>query len=342
MYRREVRVIYPLKSGTIVLRTQHDWNRDVGADSVSTDGQIYSFTVASERPFLYCKPCLIDEGEFRWSHGTNNLVVLTESGSRDIYPFFVAKFRSEITPVIELESSILERSHLLRVCLPPGYNENTLKRYPVIYMHDGKNLFFPDEAFKGQDWNVERTLDLLEAMNVIDKLIVVGIYAQNREEEYTKPGYEAYGGSLVGEVKPGTDARFRTLKGPAQTGVMGSSLGGVVSFYLAWQWPEVFGQAACMSSTFNWRDDLIARVLHEPKRNIKVYLDSGWPNDNYEVTLSMCMAMIQRGFVAGRDFLHFVFPTAKHDEASWGARCHLPLQLFNGEVTKASQTRTLG
>jgi predicted alpha/beta superfamily hydrolase len=178
-------------------------------------------------------------------------------------------------------------------------------------------------------------------MNVIDKLIVVGLYAQNREEEYTKPGYEVYGRSLVGEVKPGIDAQFRTLKGPAQTGVMGSSLGGVVSFYLAWQWPEVFGQAACMSSTFDWRDDLIERVLREPKRNIKVYLDSGWPNDNYEVTLSMCMAMIERGFVAGRDFLHLVFPMAEHDETSWGSRCHLPLQLFNGEVSKASQARTL-
>jgi predicted alpha/beta superfamily hydrolase len=340
MYRKEVRVIYPLKTGSIVLRTEHDWTRNLDADSVSDDGQICSFTVSSERPFLYCKPCLLDENGFKWAHGTNNLVVLTESGSRDIYPFFFSKFRSEITPLIEIESSMLSRLHLLRVCLPPGYNENTLKCYPVVYMHDGKNLFFPDEAFKGQDWNVEETLELLEAMNVIDKLIVVGLYAQNREEEYTKPGYEPYGRSLVGEVKPLIDERFRTLKGPEQTGVMGSSLGGVVSFYLAWQWPDVFGQAACMSSTFSWRDDLIERVLQEPKRNIKVYLDSGWPNDNYEVTLSMCMAMIERGFVAGRDFLHFVFPMAEHDEASWGARCHLPLQLFNGEVTKASQTRT--
>jgi enterochelin esterase-like enzyme len=118
---------------------------------------------------------------------------------------------------------------------------------------------------------------------------------------------------------------------------MGSSLGGVVSFYVAWQWPHVFGHVACLSGAFTARDDLIERVLNEPKREIRIYLDSGWPNDNYEVTLSMCMALIERGYVFGRDFLYFVFPLARHDEVSWRSRCHLPLQLFSGEAVKAAR-----
>ena len=76
------------------------------------------------------------------------------------------------------------------------------------------------------------------------------------------------------------DETYRTLPGPRHTAVMGSSLGVVVSLFLAWQWPEVFGNAACLSSTFGYRDDLHERIETEPKRPIKIYLDSGWPRNN--------------------------------------------------------------
>jgi predicted alpha/beta superfamily hydrolase len=116
---------------------------------------------------------------------------------------------------------------------------------------------------------------------------------------------------------------------------MGSSLGGVVSFFLAWQWPDVFGNAACMSSTFGWQDDLIERVRREPRasrESLRIYLDSGWPNDNYEPTLAMAVALLERGFRLRRDLLHFAFPLAGHDEGAWSARLHLPLQLFSGKL----------
>jgi predicted alpha/beta superfamily hydrolase len=337
MFMRSVRVIYPVKRGLIVLSVGRETEKHIEPESVSSDGQTFEFRLSAERPFIYCKPCLIDEEGRHPACGPDNLVLLTEPGSRDIYPHFRVGAVGIISPRLELESRILGRSHRLRIYLPPGYGENTLKRYPVIYMQDGKNLFFPDEAFQGTEWEVDETLDRLDSMNVIDKTIAVGIYAEKREEEYTKPGYELYGRSLVEEVKPLVDESFRTLIGPAETGVMGSSLGGVVSFYLAWQWPDVFGRAACLSSTFTWRDDLIDRVLTEPKRDIKIYLDSGWPADNYEVTLSMAMALLERGFTFGGDFLYFVFPRAPHGEASWAERFHLPLQLFSGKVAKAAR-----
>ena len=90
-------------------------------------------------------------------------------------------------------------------------------------------------------------------MNAVDRVIVVGIYSGDRMGEYTKPGYEAYARSVVEEIKPEVDRRFRVFGSPRETGVIGSSLGGVVSFYMAWQYPEVFGYAACMSSTFSHR-----------------------------------------------------------------------------------------
>ena len=106
----------------------------------------------------------------------------------------------------------------------------------------------------------------------------------------------------------------------------GSSLGGVVSFYTVWQYPEVFGAAACMSSTFSHKDDLLERVLSEPKRNVGFYLDSGWPGDNYEVTVAMALALVSRGWRYGRDLFTYVFRAPrtmrKPGECDYICRCN--------------------
>jgi len=169
---------------------------------------------------------------------------------------------------------------------------------------------------------------MLDAMNLIDKCIVVGVHAADRMSEYTRPGYEGYGRFLVEALKPFVDGAFRTLGGPERTAVMGSSLGGVVSFYLAWQHPEVFGHAACLSSTFGYRDDLFQRVRGEPKRDVRFYLDSGWPEDNFENTQAMRDLLAQRGYQPGVDLLHYAFPGAEHAERFWASRCHIPFQFF--------------
>src|SRR5260370_23055939 len=101
---------------------------------------------------------------------------------------------------------------------------------------------------------------MLDKMNAIEEVIVVGIHPNERMQEYTLPGYEDYGRFLVEKLKPLIDGKYRTLTGPMDTAVMGSSLGGVVSFYLGWQWPDVFGKVACLSSMFAFRDDLLERV----------------------------------------------------------------------------------
>jgi predicted alpha/beta superfamily hydrolase len=211
-----------------------------------------------------------------------------------------------------------------------------LKRYPVLYMHDGNNLFFPNEAFFNNEWRIDETMDRLDAMNIIDKVIVVGIYPHDRMYEYTKPGYEAFGRFITEELKREVDANLRTLAAPAHTAVMGSSLGGVVSLYLAWQHPNVFGKAACLSSTFTYRDDLRQRIESESKRNIQIYLDSGWPEDNYEVTRSMRDLLLERGYTFGKDLLYFAFPEALHSETYWATRSHIPFQFFFGKTPSFS------
>jgi predicted alpha/beta superfamily hydrolase len=337
--RRELRVRYPLREGRIVLRTDLDWNRDVEASSVTDDGTTFTFSLEAKRPFLYFKPCWRVGSETRWAVGANSLVLMTAQGARDSYPFFSGSEAGAFSPLIELDSTILGRRHLVRAYVPPGYHENTLKKYPVLFMQDGKNLFFPDEAFGGREWNVDESLQLLDGMNAIDKVVVVGVYSGDRMAEYTKPGYESYARSVVEEIVPVAARRLRLIGGRGETAVMGSSLGGVVSFYMAFQYPETFRVAACMSSTFSHKDDLVERVLAEPKSEAKFYLDSGWPGDNFETTLAMAIALQSRGYVHGRDFIHFAFPLQAHEEAAWASRLHLPLQIFWGNVSMAQRGR---
>jgi predicted alpha/beta superfamily hydrolase len=321
-----IRVFYPKQGGRIVLHTELDWDQDVEPSRIEDDGTRWEFDLTTDRPYLYFKPCIRDgSGALHWSVGSNYLAVTTTSQVRDLYPHFFDGQNGDITHPLEVPGG---DGHRVRVYQPPGYDENTLKRYPVLYMHDGTNLFFPEEAFLGETWRIEQTMDMLDDMNVIDKVIVVGVYATDRMNEYTAPGYEGYGRFLVEALKPFVDGGFRTLGGPADTAVMGSSLGGVVSFYLAFQYPEVFGQAACLSSTFGYRDDLFQRVRSEPKRAVRLYLDSGWPGDNYENTQSMRDLLAQRGWRPGDDLCYYAYPGATHDEGSWATRCHIPFQFF--------------
>lgn len=206
-------------------------------------------------------------------------------------------------------------------------------------MQDGKSLFFPEEAYLGREWGVGEAVHLLDSMNAVDRVVIVGVHSGDRMSEYTKPGYEAYARSVVEELKPEVDRRIRVLTSPRETGVIGSSLGGVVSFHMAREYPRVFGYAACMSSTFSHKDDLIDRVLAEPRHTSKFYLDSGWPGDNYEVTLAMAMAFGHRGYRVRGDFLHLVFPLEEHDERAWGRRLHLPVQLGIGTATTTQRRR---
>lgn len=329
-----VRVIYPLQDGRVVLRMDDDWNRNLEAASVNNERNVFEFRVSTSKPYFYFKPCIEDRYGWHWSLGNNYLAVVNSGETKDVYPHFFSAQAGTISEPIDFYSQILQNSHRLRIYFPPGYEENMLKRYPVLYMHDGQNLFFPQEAFFNNEWRIDETMNRLDAMNIIDKVIVVGVYPHDRMYEYTQPGYEGFGRFLVEELKREVDANLRTLANAANTAVMGSSLGGVVSLYLAWQYPQVYGKAACLSSTFTYRDDLMQRIAREPKRELQIYLDSGWPEDNYEVTRSMRDLLLRRGYVFGESLLYFAFPEALHSETYWATRCHIPFQFFFGKAPK--------
>jgi predicted alpha/beta superfamily hydrolase len=322
----EIQVRYPAGAGEILLRTERDWDRDVEPLAVSDGGSTAGFRVESDRPFVYFKPVLRSAGSLHWSAGGNRLAVAAQPNLA--FPYFFEEPACSVCTLLDASGTARDDRFAFRVYLPPGYHENTLARYPVLYMQDGQNLFFPQEAFGGSHWRVQETLELLTSMNAVREAVVVGVYPQDRMRDYTRPGYREYGRFLVERLKPKIDATYRVLAGPEHTAAMGSSLGGVVSFFLAWEWPRTFGMAACLSSTFGYQDDLRERVLGEPRRPVRLYLDSGWPGDNYEATRDMRAVLLGRGFREGEDLLYLAFPEAMHNERDWALRSHIPYQFF--------------
>jgi enterochelin esterase-like enzyme len=320
-------VRYPLAAGRMVLRADGDWNADL--EPVAVDGAgTFEFEWRADRTFGYFKPMLVEGETRRWAVGRNSLALASRTAVA--YPYFSSQehcAECEIREIRDARGQVVQR---YRAFYPPGYFENTLQRYPVLYMQDGQNLFFPDEAFGGAHWRIAETLTALDAMNAVQPVLVVGLYAVEREASYTLPGYDAYGRMLVDEVKPAIDASYRTLPGRDSTAVMGASLGGVVALHLGWQFAEVFGKVACLSSTFGWRDDLRERIAGEPRRPLRIYLDSGWPGDNYEATREMHALLQARGYVDGVDLDYLSFPGARHDERHWAMRAHIPFQRFFG------------
>lgn len=324
---------YPLVDGdALVLRTSRDWDHDVAP--ARAEGGTTAFELELDEPFIAVKPCLRRAGELHWSVG-DDYVLSAHDPDPELYPAFFTSPRGEVSPLIEIAGE--GRTHAVRVYTPPGYAENTLRTFPVLYMQDGRNLFFPEEAFGGHEWRVDETMDRLDRMNAVRKVIVVGVAPSDREADYTSPGYEAYAQFLTHTLKPAVDAQFRTRRGPAETAVSGSSLGGVVSLYLAWRHHDVFGNAMCLSSTFGYRDDLFARIATEPKSPIRIYLDSGWPRDNFDATNAMRDLLVARGFTLGDDLLAFSFPDGRHAEESWADRLHVPFQFLFGRSWVASR-----
>jgi hypothetical protein len=111
---------------------------DLEATSVTDEGTTFTFELEATRPFIYFKACWKVGDETRWAVGSNALVLMTAHGTRDMYPYFSGSENGSFSPLIEIDSPVLGRTHVLRAYLPAGYNENTLKKYPVFFMQDAR------------------------------------------------------------------------------------------------------------------------------------------------------------------------------------------------------------
>lgn len=228
------------------------------------------------------------------------------------------------------------------VWLPTQYLENPRKKFPVLYTHDGQNMVDPNTAFLNNDWRIDETIEALAAKGRITPPIVVGLYnTKDRFEEYadTELGRN-YLNFIVKKVKPIIDDRFRTLKGKKHNCVMGSSMGGLISFLSAWYHPKVFGQVACLSPMF-WGKKMVnvkawQMVEANPRQAIKarVYMDNG-TKDLERSLMPGCRHMLrvlkERGYRENDKLMWFKDEGAWHNEAAWANRVWKPLEFMFGK-----------
>lgn len=184
----------------------------------------------------------------------------------------------------EIDAPQLKTKKKIWVYLPLNYEKST-KKYPVIYMHDAQNLFDAAASYAGE-WNIDETLDSIKA-----KVIIIGVEHGNekRIDELTPYKNEKHGGGnanaylefIVKTLKPHVDTKYRTKTNAKNTGIFGSSLGGLVSFYAALQYPEVFGKVGCFSPAF-WinKKEIFQKLVDTPKFNTKIYLLCGDKEDD--------------------------------------------------------------
>ena len=230
----------------------------------------------------------------------------------------------------------------LIVWLPPDYEADVSRHYPVIYMHDGQNIFDPATSAFGVDWSIDETADKLIKNKSIEPVIVVGIYNTNdRMKEYT-PGQKgtAYTNFVVKTVKPFIDSTYRTKPDRKNTIVGGSSAGGTISFMLVWEHPDVFSKAICMSPAFRnplaaggWNYVKVVQRSNAVKKDMFFYIDNGGVGLESQLQPGideMLTGLKAKGYVEGKDFVFVHDPTAKHFEADWAKRFPKALTLVLG------------
>jgi predicted alpha/beta superfamily hydrolase len=233
-------------------------------------------------------------------------------------------------------------AHLLEprsvlVYLPPGYEDDTERRYPVLYMHDGQNLMNPEDAFGGVAWAVDETAQGLIIAGEVEPLIIVGIYnTPHRVDEYAHIKAEhgrmrghggkadQYGRMIIEELKPFIDEEYRTKPEREFTGLGGSSLGGLVSLYLGLKRPDVFSRLAVISPAVWWANNQIIRDVARiaERLPLRIWLDIGkreGPRIKHQVR-ALKEILLADGWQLGADLAYAEIPQARHEETAWAAR----------------------
>ncbi len=223
----------------------------------------------------------------------------------------------------------LDNERDIAVYLPPGYLGGH-KRYPVVYMHDGQNLFDEATSFAGE-WQVDETMERWSPRGM--EAIIVGIpnAGPKRLDEYSpfvdRRGMggdgDAYLDFIVHTLKPRIDADWRTLPGRSHTGTVGSSMGGLISLYALFAHADAFGFVGAMSPSCWFANHAIFRYIRERSYIPgKIYLDMGTSEGRMMVEDARRMrALLRRkGYRSGHDLLYVEEQGAAHNEAAWAGR----------------------
>ncbi len=235
-------------------------------------------------------------------------------------------------------SRALCNKRTLVVSLPASYGREKTRRYPVIYMHDGQNIFDAATSYIGVEWGADEAAAALAAENPALEAIIVGVYnTKDRMDEYAPYRDEVRGGGkgrdyadfLVKEVKPFMDSTYRTLPGRESTAVAGSSLGGLISLFLILEYPEVFSKAGVLSPSLYWAGGELLPLSREKADPsvMKLWLSMGteedWvcgeddPGEPLRGARRLRRILLSKGFRQNKTLFYHEEEGGAHNEAHW-------------------------
>jgi predicted alpha/beta superfamily hydrolase len=238
------------------------------------------------------------------------------------------------------KSKILGNQRDVLVFLPQGYRAFGRRRYPVLYLHDGQNVFDAATAFSHVEWGVDETAQRLIRQKLIEPIIIVAIAntGENRIHEYaptrgvidsearrrkrSRGLAEEYGRFLIEELKPYVDKKYRTKREAEFTGLGGSSLGGLATLSLGLWFPNVFRRLVVMSPSIWWDEQAIVKMVEEldEKLPLKIWLDTGTREDGWERARTLRDALVEKGWKLFDDLQYLEIEGGDHSEGAWAQR----------------------
>jgi len=277
------------------------------------------------------------------------------------------KDKEKLIKIKKMKSEYVDARNV-DIWLPPSYSIDKTRKYPVIYMHDGQNLFDSTQSYGDYDWGMDGWIKKLSSEGLIHEVIVVGIWnTPKRFREYMpdrpfmllpenlqndlikeydgKPLGDAYLKFIVKELKPFVDNKYRTMARQEQTFMMGSSMGGLITAYAICEYPGVFSGVACLST--HWPLSLafddsqtsdafinyLSVNLPSPE-NHKIYFDYGTKTLDalYEPHQNKIdSVMQQKGYSMGNNWMTYKIEGAEHNEYYWNKRLEKPLLFLLGK-----------
>lgn len=232
-------------------------------------------------------------------------------------------------------SHLIDETYTFLVYVPQEFHRDHHRHFPVLFLHDGQNLFDPETSFiKGNYWRVGETADAAIASGEVEPLVIVGIYnnGEKRIGDYTPVEdrrlgggkADAYGQMVVEELRPFIAHHYRTLGGPENCGMGGSSLGGLVTMYLGMRYPDVFGKLAVLSPSVWWRDRVILKFVDRlrQKTGQRIWLDIGTNESRHALpdARSLKRMLIKKGWRLGKDLDYHEIEGGQHTEWAWAER----------------------
>lgn len=234
----------------------------------------------------------------------------------------------------QFECKGLKYPRRAQIWLPKSYDKNKTQPYAAIYMHDAQNLFEPAKAFAGVDWRVDETISELIEKNEIKHCVVIAVpNSPKRMSELNlslKEG-KAYASFIINEVMPWAENNFNISKRREDRVIMGSSMGGLMSFQMIHEHNNLFAGAGCLSCAFSFDKEIFEKIKKSTKlpRPTKIYLDSGeYEKPVLEAYKKMMSILKQKGYRENIDFMGFFDPKATHCETRWASRLHIPLKFL--------------